>query len=112
VSERTIELNCMQDGRDVMDGTTQCKCGVTIVWAVTESGARVPLDVRPHVYEVERTGVGPVARKMDSFKPGERNGYAISHFATCPFASEFSKKARTANAATSHNDDTPTTPAA
>lgn len=64
---------------------TPCKgCGRTIVWGITKEGIKIPLDPKPPVYEFE------------DVEPGDhhlvaRNKLAmVSHFATCPKASQFS----------------------
>ena len=59
-------------------------CGKKIIWGETEDGKKIPLDPRPPVYEVLRTASGektPIIRRTDCY---------VSHFATCPKASEFS----------------------
>lgn len=63
----------------------QCKgCGREITWAVTKTGARIPLERCKHVYEIMDTQRGK----------GEAVMYGlpmwISHFLTCPKANEFS----------------------
>ena len=62
-------------------------CGAPIVWALTHTGARIPLDPRSPVYELGHeygTDGLPVARVA-----GER--FLVSHFRTCPKADEFSR---------------------
>lgn len=66
-----------------------CKgCGAPIVWAVTSEGKRIPVDVRPPVYAVTEEPDGSV-RAVRVAREGVKFG--VSHFATCPKASDFSK---------------------
>ena len=81
----------------------KCKgCGARIVWGFTADDKWIPLDPRPPVYfitlaKLENTSyLGKAgdeimlterAKKWDS---EEGVGYMVSHFATCPKASEFS----------------------
>ena len=59
-------------------------CGRTIVWAeITKQDGnpgRVPLDPKPPVFLVSRTGQGVRARQG---RDGE-DRYMVSHFTTCP----------------------------
>ena len=64
-------------------------CGARIVWGVTENGKRIPLDPRPavyiltdHVMNTPLRNTEPIARIGDAM---------VSHFITCPHASDFSK---------------------
>jgi hypothetical protein len=60
-------------------------CQKKIIWITTPDGKRVPLDPVPAIYEVD-----PVNPTI-----GERTKSAmVSHFATCPNASDFSGKNR------------------
>ena len=67
---------------------SECRgCGKTIVWIDTRSadGSRIvqmPLDPRAPVYVVRKVGEGDRAAE----------NYMVSHFATCPKASEMSKQ--------------------
>lgn len=64
-------------------------CGRPLVWGVDpESGARIPLDPRPPVYRVIREDASG-----DRLLKRDREAM-VSHFATCPEASRFSKKAK------------------
>lgn len=62
-----------------------CKgCGKKIIWGETEDGKKIPLDPRPpvyHIYRVSNDGKNIIRRRTDCY---------VSHFATCPNASEFS----------------------
>lgn len=61
-------------------GASMCKgCGKAIVWGETVDGKRIPLDPRPPVYKILATG--RVVRDVTCM---------VSHFATCPHASQFS----------------------
>lgn len=65
--------------------TTPCKgCGKPIVWGETSEGKAIPLDPRPPVYRIMRhdlAGDPKVHRDKEAM---------VSHFATCPKASQFS----------------------
>ena len=70
--------------------TTPCTyCGRPIVWGVDGNGKRIPLDPRPPVYRVFHPQAGgrtcTLARDTSAM---------VSHFATCPRASEASGRAR------------------
>jgi hypothetical protein len=64
-----------------------CKgCGKPIQWAVSTDGPVVPLDLRPAVYR--NTG----RTTADGTPLVERvKGSAVTHFATCPKANEFTQ---------------------
>lgn len=75
--------------------TTPCKgCGRPMVWGETEEkeggGAKaIPLDPRAPVYRILRhdlNGTPVIVRDK---------GAMVSHFATCPKASQFSASAKT-----------------
>ncbi len=58
------------------------------MWGETPDGKRIPLDPRPPVYQI-----GAVA--IDAGTPITRDyGAMVSHFATCPKASQFSGRGR------------------
>ena len=69
--------------------TTPCKgCGKPIIWGETLDGKRIPLDPRPPVYScAEDVSPGANGRVI----AGRMVGVAVTHFATCPRASDFSK---------------------
>lgn len=72
-------------------------CGKRIVWGISKDGKRIPLDPKPPVYDVLRITELDVhwpRVEMDTV-PVVRNEEAyVSHFATCPNASDFSGKNR------------------
>ena len=66
----------------------KCKsCDAVIIWAETEKGTRIPLNIKPEKRFI-LTGDGSwgdtqVATMVDTY---------VSHFATCPDAGKFRKK--------------------
>lgn len=79
-----------------------CKgCGKRIWWIQTTEGKRVPLDPVPPVYWFHWTP-GQVCNKLENRDPQpewerstDQNVQAyVSHFATCPKASEFSGRSK------------------
>jgi hypothetical protein len=65
-----------------------CKlCGKLLVFAVNqETGARVPLDTIAPTFTVETNGEASlIATRSPAF---------VTHFATCPAANEFGRKAK------------------
>jgi hypothetical protein len=63
-------------------------CGAEIFFAATENGRQMPIDVRAEkrvVIERRGNGLPPLARVVDTY---------VSHFSSCPSASEH-RKART-----------------
>ncbi len=67
-----------------------CKsCGKTIVWGVTEDGTKIPLDPSPPVYVI--TGKLQ-AYQGEGFQVERTKMSLVSHFITCPNASQHSKK--------------------
>ena len=74
--------------------TSPCKgCGKPIVWGVTEDGKRIPLDPRPPVYLAVDEGDRVLAERAGPGQNfmGQALAHYVSHFATCPKASEFGK---------------------
>jgi hypothetical protein len=61
---------------------TPCRCGRKIVFGETEDGHLIPLDPAPPVYFFDKE-----ARRWKR----ARNGW-VSHYATCKFANQFSKR--------------------
>lgn len=60
-------------------------CKAPIYWAISPKGKKIPLDVRAPVY------------REDPGRPGhliEGEDHYVSHFATCPKASQFSGRSR------------------
>lgn len=70
--------------------TSLCStCGRQIVWGVNkETGKSVPIDMIPPVYAVHEEAGGSVT--LVNLKKAA----GVSHFATCPQASEHSKGGR------------------
>lgn len=69
--------------------TTCAKCGKEILWAVSaETGAKIPLDPKALIFKILRTDSGV------SVIPADRDVYAVTHFATCPSAADFSGRAK------------------
>jgi hypothetical protein len=71
---------------------TRCKgCGIVILWARAPEGGAIPLDPRAIVYEVHEGPGGTLqASKAPRLGKDQKHGFAVSHFATCPKANEFS----------------------
>lgn len=71
-----------------------CKgCGKRIEWAETIDGKTVPLDPAPPVYEVYKQAKdGSLTVRLVPLSDGPRKirTHMVSHFATCPKASDFS----------------------
>jgi hypothetical protein len=62
-------------------------CGKMLVFAVNrQTGARVPLDTVAPTFTVEINGEASLM--------AERSPAYVSHFATCPAANEFGRKAK------------------
>jgi hypothetical protein len=68
-----------------------CRCGARIVFGRTRAGASMPLDVDTRVDWIQREDRELVAAAMPFDLAGGRSGLgaAVSHFRTCPKASEF-----------------------
>ncbi len=79
---------------------SKCRgCGAPMIWGQMEDGTWVPLDPKPAVYRlVEFTDLfaGAVAKavRQPAAQLGVAGGFAVSHFATCPKASDFSRSQR------------------
>lgn len=74
--------------------TSPCKgCGKDIVWGVTAEGTKIPLDPRAPVYLAVDEGDRVLAERdrPGSNVTGQALAHYVSHFATCPKASEFGK---------------------
>lgn len=77
---------------DLSRHVTKCKrCGRSIVFAETGTGAQIPLDARVTIYIVQPSGDGLKAKRAVDRDDAV---LLVSHFATCPFAAEFSGKNR------------------
>ena len=66
------------------------KCGAPLHFAKTHEGKTIPLDLRPHIYCIvyDRTAPGTPSTVVRT------DLCYVSHFFTCPFASDFSGKNR------------------
>jgi len=64
-------------------------CGKKIVWGITPDGKKIPLDPSAAIY---RSGEGLAASYVVLVPAADRKdkGPWVSHFATCPKASQFS----------------------
>ncbi len=72
----------------------KCKsCGKEIVWGVTEAGTKVPLDPSPAVYQIDSVDL---AYQSDC-KVRRTKSAMVSHFITCPNATQHSKKNKKEN---------------
>ena len=61
-------------------------CGAEIRWALTDRGARMPLDAEPvkrAILTMQPGSTDPLVEVVDTFMP---------HHATCPKADQFRKK--------------------
>ena len=66
--------------------TSLCKgCNKPIVWGETSEGRRIPLDPGPAIYAVGETSGGTITAERSK-------EHMVTHFATCPKASDFSGK--------------------
>ena len=89
-------------GRCAIDALRQCRyCPKKIVWGVDEKGTRHPLDPVAPVYRVVRwdqeSGAYIVERagaQVGAAEFGINPVNYVSHYATCPGASQASKKNR------------------
>jgi hypothetical protein len=69
-----------------------CKgCGREIVWGEDAAGKKIPLDPRPPIYRVRNMG-----GELVQVERATVGMYLVTHFATCPKASQFSRKRRQA----------------
>jgi hypothetical protein len=68
---------------------TACKgCGKKILFATTQEGKQVPLDVGPPTYLLMRFG-GEVDPKEWKYRCDKEKRTFVNHFVTCPKASQF-----------------------
>jgi len=73
--------------------TSPCKgCGKLLVWAFIvkdgrRTGKRIPLDPRPIVYQI-----GSFDKEEYEAKQLTQAEGMVSHFNTCPYANQFSRK--------------------
>jgi hypothetical protein len=74
--------------------TSPCAgCGKPIVWATSPDGKAIPLDPRPAIYTVYQDTEALYCLRQVMIERGRESlpGYLmVTHFATCPKASEFS----------------------
>lgn len=63
---------------------TRCKkCNMEIIFATNQNGKLIPLDAKAHVY------------KLVNAERCERvENHHVTHFATCPWATHFSKQSK------------------
>lgn len=64
-------------------------CKAPIIFAVTEQGRTIPLDVRAPTYRVKQEDDGTLPGTL---RAQRTRGVLVSHFATCPKASAFSRR--------------------
>jgi len=77
--------------------TVPCKgCGKPIMFARTSDGKTIPLDPRPPVYLVTENADGATCDRIGPGQSlfGHPMATMVSHFATCPKASQFSGSKR------------------
>ena len=88
---------------------TRCKgCGIVILWARAPEGGAIPLDPRAIVYEVREGPGGTLqASKAPRLGKDQKHGFAVSHFATCSHANEFSRARAVKEAASGRLGDVP-----
>lgn len=74
-----------------MSGNATCRgCGKPIIWGIGENGAKIPLDPRPACYDIqESAGAG---LKLGEVLVTRSRRAMVTHFATCPKASDFSRE--------------------
>ena len=65
-------------------------CGKPIVWGTTPSGDKIPLDPSAPVYKVTGQMAGGPAVELLPAAERRLTGPFVSHFSTCPKASDFS----------------------
>lgn len=71
-------------------------CGKKIIWGLTEEGKRIPMDPVPATYVCHGQGEDPVngqhyrVRRANPNKEKAIGQAYVSHFTTCPKASDFS----------------------
>jgi hypothetical protein len=75
--------------------TASCTaCGATIIWAITSSGRRMPVDSQYSplgnvVLEPVKGKATPLARVLTKSEQWPEAGRRLSHFSTCPHADRF-----------------------
>jgi hypothetical protein len=78
--------------------TVCTSCGAPIIWAVTVSGAAMPVDVQPSargnllLEESEDPRQPPFATVVRGRQPAGPKPLRLSHFATCPDAKKWRGK--------------------
>lgn len=79
------------DGVDP-EGAHCAACNRRIIWTVTASGARMPVDARAvTVYHLDPAP--PTPAELLAFKALQAQPVYVSHFLTCPDAANFAKRA-------------------
>lgn len=76
-------------------GTCQ-GCGKKILWGITPEGKSIPLDPSAPVYTVVTKIPGTPRVKLLPASERRELGPWVSHFATCPKASQFSGSSKSA----------------
>ncbi len=67
-------------------------CGADIVWGITKSGARMPVDPEPvNGGNLVKTHADPLMVKVVRPEPDVMR--YVSHYVTCPYAARFRKSA-------------------
>ena len=74
-----------------------CKsCGAAVIWAVTDSGRRMPLDANPIVKGVSAIGTGRLMLRNDgqTLRAHTVSELYQSHFSTCPDSDKWRESER------------------
>ena len=78
--------------------TTPCAgCGKPMLWGETDEGKHIPLDPSAPVYQivsVSEDGKAFIRRLPQRYELGADACTMVSHFKTCPKASDFSRGKR------------------
>ena len=63
-------------------------CGAEITWAVTAEGKKIPLDMRPPIYEIMIAEPFNPHAEIKAVRV-DKHRVGVTHFATCPKADQF-----------------------